>query len=438
MNITRRNALLSTLFGAGCIGLRALATGLPASFLLNPRKAFADPNPPSCGNKDKAQFVILSTSGSGDPINANVPGTYDDPNVYHSPDPAMAKTAIKMGAQSSQAAAPWAALPQSVLDRTTFWHLMTNTPVHPKEPNVLALMGAIAPAEMFPSLLAKHLAPCLNTIQTQPITVGASGPTEGLSFDGGALPIIPPLALKATLANPTGPLGNLQALRDQTLAGLADLYKNGASAAQRAYVDALVTSQSEVRHINQALLANLDSITDNSIDAQILAALTLVQLKVTPVVAIHIPFGGDNHHDAGLATEVAETQSGVAAIGSLMKQVEDAKLGDQVTFLSLNVFGRTLGPASTNGRQHNPNHQVSITIGKGFKPGVVGGLTPSSGDFGALPIDSKSGKGAKGGDIDTVDTLASFGKTVLAGVGVDEKDIDYNIMSGKVIAGALA
>ena len=34
--ITRRDAILSTLFGAGAVGLRALATGLPASLLLNP------------------------------------------------------------------------------------------------------------------------------------------------------------------------------------------------------------------------------------------------------------------------------------------------------------------------------------------------------------------------------------------------------------------
>ena len=38
---TRRQAISSTLFGTGAIGLRALATGLPASFLLNPRRALA-------------------------------------------------------------------------------------------------------------------------------------------------------------------------------------------------------------------------------------------------------------------------------------------------------------------------------------------------------------------------------------------------------------
>lgn len=438
MNITRRQTLLSALFGAGYVGLRALATGLPASFLLDPRRALAATPAPACATPGKAQFIILATSGNGDPINANVPGTYDDPNIAHPTDPAMQKTALTIRGAQHYAAAPWATLPQSVLDRTTFFHLMTNTPVHPKEPDVLKLMGATYQSEMLPSILAKQLAPCLGTVQAQPITIGASSPSEGLVFQGQALPIIPPLSLKATLANPAGPLSDLQGLRDQTLAQLNDLYKNGANQAQRAYLDSLMTSQQQARNINQSLLDALDSIADNSVDSQITAALTLVQMKVTPVVAIHIPFGGDNHHDALLATETAETQSGVAAIGSLMSQLGALGLADQVTFLSLNVFGRTLGPVNTDGRQHNGNHQVSIAIGKPFAGGVIGGVAPAAGDYGALAIDSKSGRGVAGGDIAAVDTLASFGKTALAAVGVDTATIGSTITSGQVIAGALA
>jgi len=242
--ITRRQAITRTLFGTGYVGLRALATGLPASFLLNPRRALADTAMPTvCSAPDKAQFIILNTSGAGDPINANVPGTYDDPAITHSADPTLAATPLTLRGQATTAAAPWAALPQAVLDRTCFWHLMTNTPIHPKEPEVLKLMGTTDGGEMLPSLLARYLAPCLNTIQTQPISIGATTPAEGLSYAGAAQPIIPALALKATLTTPAGPLGNLQALRDQTLGSLYDLYKNGASPAQRNYIDSLVTSQ---------------------------------------------------------------------------------------------------------------------------------------------------------------------------------------------------
>lgn len=437
MTLTRRTALMSALFGAGYVGLRALATGIPASVLLGGRRAFAAAAA-SCADKSRAQFVILATSGNGDPINANVPGTYADARITHSADPAMAPTAMTIRGQTVTAALPWTQLPQTVLDRTCFWHIMTNTPVHPKEPDVLKLMGMTAAGEMLPSLLAKQLAPCLGTVQTQPITVGATSPSEGLSFSGQALPIIPPLALKATLTSPSGPLANLQGLRDQTLGQLADLYRGGANAAQKAYLDSLVASQQEIRNIRQDLLGSLSSIKDNSVASQITAAIALIQMNVTPVVAIHIPFGGDNHTDAALARETAETVSGVAAIGSLMAQLAAAGLADQVTFVSLNVFGRTLGPSNTDGRQHNQNHQVSITIGKPFKGGVIGGVGPVASDYGALAIDSQTGAGGAGGDVEPGSTLASFGKTALAAVGADAAAIDAAISTGKVIPAALA
>ncbi|HMG57248.1 MAG TPA: hypothetical protein VK601_27300, partial [Kofleriaceae bacterium] len=363
---------------------------------------------------------------------------YGDARISHSADPAMAPTQMKLRGQTVTAALPWTQLPQTVLDRTCFWHIMTNTPVHPKEPDVLKLMGMTAAGEMLPSLLAKQLAPCLGTVQAQPLTLGAKSPSEGLSFSGQALPIIPPLALKATLTSPAGPLTNLQALRDQTLGQINDLFRTGANPAQKAYLDSLVASQTEIRNIRQDLLSSLTSIKDNSVASQITAAIALVQMNVTPVVAIHIPFGGDNHTDGSLARETAETVSGVAAIGSLMAQLAAAGLADQVTFMSLNVFGRTLGPSNTDGRNHNQNHQVSITIGKPFKGGVIGGVGPVAGDYGALPLDSRTGAGDANGDIAPGSTLACFGKTALAAVGADAAAIDAAVATGVVIPAALA
>jgi hypothetical protein len=435
--LTRRQALLSTLFGGGMIGLRALATGLPASFLLNPRRALADLPPSGCADPSKAQFIIFNTSGQGDPINASVPGTYDDPNVVHSLDPSMAPTALAINGQTYTAAAPWAALPQTVLDRTCFWHTMTNTPVHPKEPDVLKLMGSTLAGEMLPSLLAKQLAPCLGTIQSEPLCIGATTPAEGLSFGGAALPIIPALALKSTLTNPAGPLTDLQPLRDQTLNQLYDLYKNGATSAQRAYIDSLVSSQAQIRNLNQDLLNALSTIKDNGAASQVLAAVTLIQMKVAPVISIHIPFGGDNHRDPGLATETAETVSGVQTIATLMQALDSAGLADRVLFATLNVFGRTLGPGNADGRQHNENHQVSLTIGKSIRGGVVGGLTPVAKDYGATGIDSKTGAASSTGDISSIDTLASYGRTLLAAVGVESSVIETQITSGSVVTGVL-
>ena len=130
----RREAILATLFGTGLVGLRALATGLPASLVLNPRKALA--GTASSVANDKAQFVIFNTSGAGDPINASVPGTYEDPNIVHSADAKMAPGTLSLGGRTYTAARPWTTLPREVLDRTSFWHIMTNTPIHPDEPEV--------------------------------------------------------------------------------------------------------------------------------------------------------------------------------------------------------------------------------------------------------------------------------------------------------------
>ncbi|HTC68636.1 MAG TPA: hypothetical protein VK662_03645, partial [Acidothermaceae bacterium] len=197
MMITRRKAILSTLFGSGLVGLRALATGLPASFLADPRKALADG---TCAMQQKAQFIIMSTCGSGDPINANCPGSYvagithpDWTQPLKGYNYTAQTTQIALGGQQYTAAPPWAALKPDVLARSTFWHLKTNTPVHPKEPDVLKLMGATPQGEMLPSMLAKALAPCLGTIQAQPISLGATNPSEALSFGGAPQPIIPPL-----------------------------------------------------------------------------------------------------------------------------------------------------------------------------------------------------------------------------------------------------
>jgi hypothetical protein len=428
--ITRRKAIMSTLFGSGLVGLRALATGLPASFLLNPRKALADmpdSGAPSCGSAAAAQYIIFNTLGSGDPINANVPGMYLDPKITHPMDPTMAPTSLSINGQKWTAAAPWASLPQNVLDRTVFWHIMTDTPIHPKEPSVLSLMDATANNEMFPSILAQQLTPCLNCVQPYPISLGADGPSEALSYQGQDLPIMPPTALQATLANPTGsPLTALQALRDQTLngvngqAGIYDLYKNYANPTQQAYIDAMMTSQQQVRNISQTLLSNLSSIKDNTAASQILAAITLIQMNVSAVIAIRIPFGGDNHRDPMLATETTETVAGVASIAQLMSQLQSAGLQDKVSFVTLDVFGRTVGPVNTDGRQHNPNHQVSLTIGKPFKGGVIGGVAPLGSDYGCLNVDPSTGAGTSStsGTISSVNTLSAFGQTVLAAVGV--------------------
>jgi hypothetical protein len=161
-------------------------------------------------------------------------------------------------------------------------------------------------------------------------------------------------------------------------------------------------------------------------------------MNVAPVIAIHIPFGGDNHRDIALATETTQTVSGVATIASLMQQLQTAGLADKVTFLSLNVFGRTIGPGNTDGRGHNLNHQVSLSIGKPFKGGVIGGVAPVQSDYGAVNVNPQTGAGGAGGSIQAVDTLAAFGMTMLASVGADPTVIVSPSSSGAVVQAALS
>jgi ABC-type sugar transport system substrate-binding protein len=80
---------------------------------------------------------------------------------------------------------------------------------------------------------------------------------------------------------------------------------------------------------------------------------------------------------------------------------------------------------------------VSLTIGKPIRGGVVGGLQPVAKDYGATAIDSKTGKSSASGDISAADSLASYGQTLLAAVGVDPALIAGQINAGKVVSGVL-
>src|SRR5687768_1637593 len=136
MKLNRRDLLKS---GFGGLLLKSLATGLPATLLMKPRLGRAQSDPLADG---PGMMFILATSGSGDPLNANVPGTYGGAaaDVAHSADPAMAPTQLSLGGRTYTAAKPWADLPQTVLNRTVFFHHATYTPVHQDQAQVMRLM----------------------------------------------------------------------------------------------------------------------------------------------------------------------------------------------------------------------------------------------------------------------------------------------------------
>ena len=431
---SRRSLLKTTLFGTSGLGLRALATGIPVSFLARPLEARAEVY--QCADKPKAQYLILSTSNAGDPLNANVPGTYDFPDIVHAADPRMAATPISLGGKAYTAAQLWSTLPPWVLDRTLFFHHATLTNNHANLPKVLRLMGQTAKQEMLPSIFAKYLAPCFGTVQVDPISAGAG---DLLSIDGRSLPNVAPTGLRDLLTRPNTPLMRLQGLRDTGLDEINKILKERGTKAQQRYLDSLANSRLQARSLGSDLLDMLSAIRSDRPDGQSAAAVALIKMNVAPVITIRIPFGGDNHTDDQLArSEVPQHATGIAQIATLMESLRVAGLQDQVTFAAYNVFGRTLKKNGLEGRDHWGSHHATVMIGKQIRGGVIGGLEPKAQDYYATPIDSRSGMPQPGGgDIPFGETLAAMGKTLGRALGVDPTVLDRNISGGKIVTAAI-
>ena len=431
--ITRRDALNAGLMGIALTGLRAAATGLPAWFLANPRTASAQDMQCAISTMGKAQFLVVSASSAGDAISCNAPGTYDATPIIHPTQAEFVKTNITLGTQMVTGAQIWSTLTPAVLGRTNFFHHITSGLVHGDHPKVMRLMGATTGGEMWPSIYAKHLFKCLGTVQAEPVAVGTGGNAlEQIAFSGRTLSTVSPTQLKQLLTgSATDPVVKLRKLRDTTLDSLNAMFKKDGTKEQMAFLDAKAASQGQVRELAASLATTLNAITDDGVGGQALAAAALIAAKVTPVVTLHIPFGADNHTDAGLYDEWFQhtdhngTSTGVPGIQAVQDALSSLMLTDSATFATMNVFGRDLsGTAKVNsrgGRDHFGNHSVMVMIGKKVAAGVTGGCTPISGTvYGASDIDSATGASkASGGDIARADTHTAAAKTLGVALGID-------------------
>ena len=450
----RRQLLQAALFTGGGLALRALATGLPASFLRDPSRASAQDLACAIMAKDKLQYLIMSTSSAGDPMNCNVPGTYEAAPLIHPLQPEMAPTALQLGSKSFMAAKPWAAveaggaLSAAVLGRTCFFHHSTRTTVHGDQPKVMKLLGSTKSGEMIVSAYAKHLAGCFGTVQPEPIALGARGNAgELVSFAGRSLPSISPSQLKQLLTGSRNdPLVKLRSMRDSALDQLNALAKQDASGVQREFLDALALSQSQVRKLAEQLATTLNAITSDDIQGQALAAAALIAANVTSVVTVHVPFGGDNHSDQDLQNETDQHVTGVQGIAAVMNALGMLGLTDKVTFATMNVFGRNLNAVAKvearTGRDHFGNHSVMVMIGKNVAPGVVGGVLPGgkSNAYSAADIDSKTGAAQAGGDIPAAQTQLAAARTLGAALGIPDSNLSAELVAdagGKLVPSAL-
>lgn len=436
MVISRRNLVYTGLFGAAAVGLRSLATGLPRSMLLG--KAVAQDTPP-------ARMLILATSSAGDPLNGNVPGTYGAglDQVVHPQDPAMAPTSMMLGDRSVVGAKPWADLGPDILRRTVFFHHGTYSNSHPAHPKVMRLMGNTRRQEMLVSIFSRELSAALETTQMEPISLGARG-GELLSFEGRTLSNVGPTALKEVLGRPEGALADLMGLRDRDIDRVYALYKEHGTENQRRMIDRFARTRDEARSVSEELLSRLSMIEGNGAVDQVRAAPILAAMGISPVITIKIPFGGDNHSDAGLARETEQTVSGVAMIGELVRSLDalraEGVLRSEVCVATLNVFGRTMSinRKGYNGRDHNSRHHCTVMIGDGFRGSVIGGITQAGNDWGAQAIDSATGRAAAGGDIPYEETFGSMAKTLGKALGLQQATLDEGITNGRVIDAALA
>ncbi len=431
MMLSRRGALGAFATVTGGLILRSLATGIPARVLLDPLSAHAAE--PGAG-----KMLILSCSSSGDPLNANVPGTYGKSDLFHPPGAEFAATSMKLGSQTATGAKVWADLPQNILDRTCFFHHATFTPVHGELRRVQRMMNATEKNDMLVSLLARELAPRLGTVQSDPVSLGANG-GELLSSGGRVLANVGPTSVQKALGGVDGPLKDLTKLRDQSIDRVYALYKERGTPSQRTMLEAWARSRDEVRGIGGALISRLDAINGNNQENQVRTAAVLAAMNITPVITLKLDFGGDNHTDAGLAREASRHQTAIAQLALLMDELDTMRaenlLKHDVLVGCLNVFGRTLKKKGTAGRDHNKSHHVTVLMGNGVRGGVVGGvqLDKSGKEYEAQAIDSGSGKGGSSGDIAYEDTLNSMGKTLGAAVGVDSDRLNQMIPGGKIV-----
>ena len=119
---------------------------------------------------------------------------------------------------------------------------------------------------MMVSAFAKHLAACFGTVQTAPIAVGAGGNAgELVSFSGRTLPSITPMPSEDATAGPGRSAGrdHAGAAGHRFLDSLNALFKTEypAGSVQAQFLDALSTSQTQVRSLASQLATTLGNIT---------------------------------------------------------------------------------------------------------------------------------------------------------------------------------
>ena len=413
---SRRTFLTRSSKALGALFVNSLASGLPASFLLNPSRAAAQS--PDLIRKT----LIFSTSRRGDPMNINCPGSYRS-EVEN--NPILQSAQQTFGGREWQAASAWCNLPGALRSRLGFFHYAPRSAAHPEYLDAMAFHGSLNSregngSEIFPSAVAQMTYEQGLYLQEEPVRLCDTD----LIFGGQPIQQVKPVDLSALFDPADEALADLRSTRDAVLDSLyADMRVNG-SPAQRAFVDRYALSREQSRDLAENLGEYLEGIPSDEDDQnnardQIIAAVALARIGVSPVITVNIPFGGDNHQDSDLQAEADQTTSGVQVIGELWDLLNAAGLEDQVSFAAMNVFGRRSYRNTRGGRDHNQHHAVMVSFGQGVNGGVYGRMT-------------SAGEARDIGNIPSGRTLEAAGASMMRALGCAESEIAARVSNGQI------
>lgn len=452
-NFSRRDMIRWSLSGGAGLTLASLATGLPVSFLRSGGIAHAQDEP-----AENPTYLILATSSSGDPLNANCPGSYANPSddndlrwavehptvaelgsepirsivapgtigevAYGAPDFDQGHL-CRLGDTECWAARPWADLPSELRAKMSILRHQTYNNAHTEFRQVTEFQGGLkgpgrVGVEALPSFISQENAARLGTVIEAPISLG--GPSY--AFRGAWLRTQDPDSLREVFAE-SGAFRGLEPvefadIRDAALDSIYGEIRTSGTHAQKKFLDGHVRGREDARALSEILSASLAPVetAQTSVRKQIIAAVALIEANATPVVTISLPFGGDNHQDSDLYTEVNQQVEGIEGIHWLWEELGNKGLRDQVTFATLAVFGRKLKRGNSGGRGHYGKDHAMVMFGPHVKPGLLGQLDS---ELAAGPIE----------DVPVEETLATAGKTLARATGVPEEIIEERIVGGR-------
>ena len=458
-NINRRSFITRSLVASQGLALRSMATGLPAAFLLgNPLHA--------AQQAMDYKYLLMSLRQDADPINANSPGMYADPNkiddvrqyIEHANaadlsnmvlgningqdivvDDFSNSTQFFMGQQQVRASKIWSMLPQNWLDHMSCLNIATGANAHPEFNAVLGFSGAIKGAdgsgsEYFPSFLAQETGAGLGTLMSEPVVLGG----EAYSSEGRTISKLNPADIKSLFVGGYSYMDDLNKIRDKSIDRIYQQTKSTGNKAQMNFIDQYAQSRAQAKQIGESLNDLIADIDGNDPSNQVAMAIALFRLNITPVVTMGLECGSDNHQDDTLIKETTQSINAMNVITQLHQGLVDANLDHRVNFSNLNTFGRTLVRNSNGGRNHNKNQHSMFIYGSNINPGIIGDLEAvykrsEVDDVASMPINSETGTSVNP-DIPLEQTLAAAGKTLAKSIGISQEVIDKRIIGGKVIS----